>query len=105
MEGVDTVLLTVLGFVVAFGLSFRVSTAYERYNDGRKYWSQLTLTSRNLARLIWLHVVEREDPEHPEYAKRDLLGKISAVNLINAFAVALKHRLRVSCPPCLKFQS
>ncbi|KAK5314644.1 hypothetical protein LTR70_007081 [Exophiala xenobiotica] len=68
--------------------------AYERYNDGRKYWSQLTLTSRNLARLIWLHVVEREDPEHPEYAKRDLLGKISAINLINAFAVALKHRLR-----------
>jgi len=36
-EGIDSVLLTVLGFVVAFGLSFRCSTAYERYNDGRKY--------------------------------------------------------------------
>lgn len=93
-SGIDTVLLTVLGFVVAFGLSFRCSTAYERYNDGRKYWSQLTLTSRNLARLIWLNVEERDDPEHPEYAKQDLLGKVSAINLINAFAVALKHRLR-----------
>lgn len=91
---VDTVLLTVLGFVVAFGLSFRCSTAYERYNDGRKYWSQLTLCSRNLGRLIWLNIEEREDAEHPEYTKQDLLGKIAAINLINAFAVALKHRLR-----------
>ena len=92
--GIDTVLLTVLGFVVAFGLSFRCSTAYERYNDGRKYWSQLTLTSRNLARLIWLNIVEREDAEQPGLTKQDLLGKITAINLINAFAVALKHRLR-----------
>ncbi|KAK5075393.1 hypothetical protein LTS08_001539 [Lithohypha guttulata] len=91
---VDTVLLTVLGFVVAFGLSFRCSTAYERYNDGRKYWSQLTLASRNLARTIWINVDERKDAEHPEYAKQDLLGKVSAIQLINAFAVALKHRLR-----------
>lgn len=83
-----------LGFVVAFGLSFRCSTAYERYNDGRKYWSQLTLCSRNLGRIIWLNIEEREDPEHPEYTKQDLIGKISAINLINAFAVALKHRLR-----------
>jgi len=88
---VDTVLLTVLGFVVAFGLSFRCSTAYERYNDGRKYWSQLTLTSRNLARIFWLNINEREDPE---LAKKDLLGKITAINLINAFAQSLKHRLR-----------
>lgn len=82
-------MLTVLGFVVAFGLSFRCSTAYERYNDGRKYWAQLTLTSRNLGRLIWLNIAEREDNQ-----KRDLLAKLSAINLINAFAVALKHRLR-----------
>lgn len=29
-------LLTVLGFVVALALSFRSSTAYERYSEGRK---------------------------------------------------------------------
>ncbi|KAK5936571.1 hypothetical protein PMZ80_011169 [Knufia obscura] len=54
----------------------------------------LTLAARNLARLIWLHVVERDDPEHPEYAKRYLLSKISAIQLINAFCIALKRRLR-----------
>ena len=89
---VNTVLLTVLGFVVGLALSFRCSTAYERYNDGRKYWSQLTLTSRNLARMIWIHAEERH--EDPEVGKADLLAKITAINLINAFASALKHRLR-----------
>lgn len=91
---VDTVLLTVLGFVVAFGVSFRCSTGYERYNEGRKYWSQLTLSSRNLARIVWLNIPERESEENPNLSKQDLLGKLSAIQLINAFAIALKHRLR-----------
>lgn len=91
--GVNSILLTVLGFVVGLALSFRSTTAYERYNDGRKYWSQLTLTSRNLARLIWVHVHERH-AESEELGKEDLLAKLTAINLINAFAVALKHRLR-----------
>lgn len=91
--GINSLLLTVLGFVVGLALSFRSSTAYERYNDGRKYWSQLTLSSRNLARLIWVHVEERHS-ESEELGKRDLLAKLSALNLLNAFAVALKHRLR-----------
>lgn len=91
--GINSLLLTVLGFVVGLALSFRSSTAYERYNDGRKYWSQLVLSSRNLARLIWIHVGERY-AESEELGKADLLAKLSAINLINAFAVALKHRLR-----------
>lgn len=33
---VDSVLLTVLGFVVGMSLSFRSATAYERYIEGRK---------------------------------------------------------------------
>lgn len=91
--GINSLLLTVLGFVVGLALSFRSSTAYERYNDGRKYWAQLMLTSRNMARLIWIHVEERHS-ESEELGKRDLLEKLSALNLLNAFAVALKHRLR-----------
>jgi putative membrane protein len=91
--GVNSILLTVLGFVVGLALSFRSTTAYERYNDGRRYWSQLSVTSRNLARLIWIHVEERH-AESEELGKKDLLEKLSAINLINAFAVALKHRLR-----------
>ncbi|KAF2195971.1 UPF0187-domain-containing protein [Delitschia confertaspora ATCC 74209] len=88
--GINQLLLTVLGFVVGLALSFRSSTAYERYNEGRKYWAQLTLASENLARLIWVHADEREG----ELAKQDLLAKIGCMNLIVAFSVALKHKLR-----------
>ncbi|KAI4141849.1 MAG: hypothetical protein L6R39_005167 [Caloplaca ligustica] len=90
---VSDLLLTVLGFVVGLGISFRTSSAYERYVDGRKYWAQLSQTSRDLARHIWIHVKERHDTD-PEQGKADLLGKLTALNLIVAFAVALKHRLR-----------
>jgi putative membrane protein len=88
--GISNLLLTVLGFVVGLALSFRSSTAYERYNDGRKYWSQLTLVSQNLARLIWVHADERPG----EFMKEDLLAKLTAINLICSFSVALKHKLR-----------
>ncbi|KAH6872792.1 Bestrophin, RFP-TM, chloride channel-domain-containing protein [Alternaria rosae] len=86
-------LLTVLGFVVGLALSFRSSTAYERYNDGRKYWAQLTFASQNLARLIWIHVDERHEKD-TALGKQDLLAKINCLNLITAYAVALKHKLR-----------
>ncbi|KXL45730.1 hypothetical protein M433DRAFT_536313 [Acidomyces richmondensis BFW] len=87
---ISTVLLTMTGFVVALALSFRSSTAYERYMEGRKYWQQLQLAIRNMSRTIWIHVQER----HAESADLDLLGKLAALQLLNAFAVSLKHRLR-----------
>ncbi|KAI6717204.1 hypothetical protein PZA11_001739 [Diplocarpon coronariae] len=88
--GVSTLLLTVLGFVVGLSLSFRSTTAYERYSEGRKTWATLLILSRTLARYIWIHVSERDG----EQGMDDLLHKISAINLIHAYAVALKHRLR-----------
>ncbi|KAH7007905.1 Bestrophin, RFP-TM, chloride channel-domain-containing protein [Microdochium trichocladiopsis] len=87
--GTTNVLLTVIGFVVGLGLSFRSSTAYERYAEGRRYWSQLTVTCHNLARTIWVHGKER-----PNSAKEDVLSKLTAINLLVAFAVSLKHKLR-----------
>ncbi|KAF2874767.1 UPF0187 domain membrane protein [Massariosphaeria phaeospora] len=87
--GISSTLLTVLGFVVALSLSFRSSTAYERYMEGRKAWTTLTVTSQNLARNIWINAEERE-----EFAKDDLIAKVTALNLIVAFARSLKHRLR-----------
>ncbi|KAE8329871.1 Bestrophin, RFP-TM, chloride channel-domain-containing protein [Aspergillus sergii] len=88
--GINNILLTVTGFVVGLALSFRSSTAYERWADGRKYWSLLIQTSRNLARTIWINTGERGG----ELGKEDLLQKLTAMNLILAFAVALKHKLR-----------
>ncbi|GAM83795.1 hypothetical protein ANO11243_017850 [Dothideomycetidae sp. 11243] len=87
--GVNSILLTITGFVVALGLSFRSATAYERYAEGRRLWGQLTLTCQTLARVIWIHAVERE-----ESVTDDVLGKLTAMNLLVAFAVALKHKLR-----------
>ncbi|KAF1998792.1 UPF0187-domain-containing protein [Amniculicola lignicola CBS 123094] len=87
---VSNLLLTVLGFVVGLAISFRTSSAYERYTEGRKYWSQIIFVSQNLARTIWIHTAEREG----ELGKEDLLAKLSAFNLINAFAVSVKHKLR-----------
>lgn len=96
-------MLTVLGFVVGLGLSFRSSTAYERYAEGRRYWAQLILASQNLGRLFWIHTGERADvPEdrQEENKKREVLEKLTAMNLIVAFSVALKHRLRFEPYTC-----
>lgn len=90
---VNSVLLTVLGFVVGLALSFRSTTAYERFAEGRRYWAQLLLNGRTLSRLIWVHAKERHS-ESEALGKQDLLAKISALQLINVFAVALKHHLR-----------
>ncbi|KAJ9602562.1 hypothetical protein H2200_013105 [Cladophialophora chaetospira] len=89
----DSVLLTITGFVVSLALSFRSQTAYERYSDGRKYWAQLMVTGRSLARIIWIHTKERT-AEGEAQTKADVLAKLTALNLINAYAVSLKHRLR-----------
>jgi len=70
--GINSVLLTVLGFVVGLGLSFRSSTAYERYGEGRKYWAQLILTTQTLGRVFWVHTKEREG----ELKERDVLAKL-----------------------------
>jgi hypothetical protein len=59
------------------------------YSDGRKSWATLSVQSRNLARYIWVHIDER-----PAFSKEDLLSKVTAINLILAFAVSLKHKLR-----------
>ncbi|KAF9085015.1 hypothetical protein BGX27_003641, partial [Mortierella sp. AM989] len=79
-------LVTILGTVVSLLLVFRTNTAYDRYWEGRRLWSQMTLSIRNLTRGIWVCV--REDQT------RDLLEKKSAINLLVAFAFATKHYLR-----------
>ncbi|KAI0997694.1 hypothetical protein K3495_g10496 [Podosphaera aphanis] len=92
---VEPLLITVLGIVVGLSLSFRSSTAYERYSEGRRAWTTLMVATRNMARIIWVQVPERESTaEQPDLAESDLLLKISAINLLATFATALKHKLR-----------
>ncbi|KAG9128323.1 hypothetical protein FRC07_000831 [Ceratobasidium sp. 392] len=90
-------LLTVLGTVLGLVISFRTTSAYDRYWEGRKLWSTISLSSRNLANLIWIHVpTERKSPTPlPKDAKlKAIIEKKSMINLIQAYSVAVKHFLR-----------
>ncbi|KAG0265222.1 hypothetical protein BG011_005265 [Mortierella polycephala] len=79
-------LVSVMGMVVSLLLVFRTNTAYDRFWESRRLWSQLTLCIRNLTRAFWVCVAETET--------RDLLEKKSAINLLVAFSFATKHYLR-----------
>lgn len=87
---VNSILLTVLGFVVSTGLSFRGSTAYERYAEGRRFFASLVTSSQALGRVFWIHAKPLPDVD----MRRQILYKISAMNLVVAYAIALKHSLR-----------
>ncbi|KAF9041949.1 UPF0187-domain-containing protein [Hymenopellis radicata] len=90
-------LLTVLGTVLGLVISFRTSTAYERYQDGRKMWTNITSASRNLAQMIWIHVPNDRLPRDGKPRQTNLesiIEKKTMINLIQAFSVAIKHFLR-----------
>lgn len=95
---IHPIITTVLGILVGFSLNLRSATAYERYMDGRKVWSRLSGVSAALARDIWINVEEREG----NLAKQDLLGKVTFLNMIVTFAVALKHKVRFE--PYIKYE-
>lgn len=94
-------ILTVLGTVLGLVVSFRTSSAYERYGEGRKLWTAIQLASRNLAILIWVQVPEErplkagvtEDPAKNRKLEM-AIEKRSMINLVQAYSVSVKHLLR-----------
>lgn len=72
--------------VLGLLLVFRTNTAYDRFWEGRKSWGTIVVNVRNLARQIWVSVIDRE--------AEDTLGKITTLRLLFAFAVATKLHLR-----------
>jgi putative membrane protein len=46
--------------------------------------------SHSLGRVFWVHTTERSG----EQGRKDVLAKLTAMNLLVTFAVALKHKLR-----------
>jgi len=105
---ISSAMLGVLGGLLGFVVSLRTSSAYERYCEGRRVWSQVFHSSRYLTTLIWLHInnveprkddAPEETPEEKEHREthdtiRSLIEKQSMFNLIIAYAVALKHFCR-----------
>ncbi|KAG8878375.1 hypothetical protein FRB98_006139 [Tulasnella sp. 332] len=97
---IASTLLTVFGTVLGFVISYRTTASFERYNEGRRYWSAVVYGSRLFARTIWFHVPDVPLPadatqqQRSEACARTIVEKKSAINLIEAFAVSLKHYLR-----------
>ncbi|KAG8995487.1 hypothetical protein FRB94_009136 [Tulasnella sp. JGI-2019a] len=94
-------LLTIFGTVLGFVISYRTTASFERYNEGRRYWSSVVFGGRLLASTIWFHVPDEPTTseklsatELAELRTRIIIEKKSAINLIEAFAMALKHYLR-----------
>lgn len=79
-------------FIVALSISFRMSSAYARWWEGRTEWDKISALSRNIARTIWLHVPEQKASS--TVGPSDADTKEHAITLLHAFAVALKHHLR-----------
>lgn len=94
---IQPTLLTVLGTVLGFIISYRTSSSFERYNEGRRYWSTIIYNTRTLSRTIWFHVSDvgvADGETDDEKRARTLVEKKTVLNLIEAFSVAVKHYLR-----------
>ncbi|KAG8757747.1 hypothetical protein FRC14_001576 [Serendipita sp. 396] len=94
---IKSTLLTVLGTVLGFVISYRTSSSFERYNEGRRYWSTIVFNARTMARAIWFHVPDiatNIGASDEEKRARTLVEKKTVLNLTEAFAVAVKHYLR-----------
>jgi ion channel-forming bestrophin family protein len=72
--------------VLGLLLVFRTNTAYDRFWEGRRCWGTLIIAVRNLARQIWVSIIDRE----PD----DLDKKKSTLRLLVAFAISMKLHLR-----------
>ncbi|CCG82203.1 Putative uncharacterized protein [Taphrina deformans PYCC 5710] len=99
---ISPILISTMGFIVGLTLSFRTTTAYQRWWEARTAWDRLFSTSRNLARLIWISVPEPRTKTTAtttvgtaeSEVVRTVLMKKTAVNLVAALAVSLKNHLR-----------
>jgi ion channel-forming bestrophin family protein len=72
--------------VLGLLLVFRTNTAYDRFWEGRKSWGTIVVNTRNLARHIWVGVID--------VTEADRQDKIAALRLLEAFALATKDHLR-----------
>jgi len=103
---IPSVMLTVLGVVIGFVISYRASSGYDRYWMGRTAWGDVMRNARTLSRLIWFHVPLLLTPKTAEERasgkvnrpvsemNKVMAEKRMALDLIEGFAFAVKHHLR-----------
>ncbi|KAJ6482961.1 Bestrophin, RFP-TM, chloride channel-domain-containing protein [Mycena vitilis] len=103
---IPNVMLTVLGVVIGFVISYRAMSGYDRYWMGRLAWSDVIKNARTMGRLIWVHVPPRLTPKTAEETasgkvirsqqelSKAMSEKRMALDLVLGFAVSLKHHIR-----------
>jgi putative membrane protein len=103
---IPNVMLTVLGVVIGFVISYRAMSGYDRYWMGRAAWSDVIKNARTMGRLIWYHVPPRltvkteqetisgKVMRSPQELSKAMAEKRMALDLVLGFAVALKHHIR-----------
>jgi len=80
-------LVGTVAVVVGLLLAFRTNNAYDRYYEGRKLFVSMCTDIRNATRNIWVGVREVDEGDRQEKEKN--------VKLLLAFAIAVKHHLRL----------
>ncbi|KAJ6615405.1 Bestrophin, RFP-TM, chloride channel-domain-containing protein [Mycena sp. CBHHK59/15] len=103
---IPNVMLTVLGVVIGFVISYRAMSGYDRYWMGRGAWSDVIKNARSMGRLIWYHVPPRltvktteetisgQVMRSPQELNKAMAEKRMALDLVQGFTVALKHHIR-----------
>ncbi|KAJ6476312.1 UPF0187-domain-containing protein [Mycena sanguinolenta] len=103
---IPNVMLTVLGVVIGFVISYRAMSGYDRYWMGRAAWSEVIKNARTMGRIVWYHVPPRLTPKtaeetisgqvirSPQELSKVMAEKRMALDLILGFAIALKHHIR-----------
>ncbi len=92
--------IAVLGIVVSLLLAYRTNTAYDKYWEGLRTWSNMVIAIRNMSRCIWVNINVEDYETNPNKVIDDkvktehLVEKKTAVNLLLGFALATKHYLR-----------
>ncbi|KAL7413536.1 Bestrophin, RFP-TM, chloride channel-domain-containing protein [Mrakia frigida] len=86
---------------IGFVISYRTSSAYDRWHEGRRIWSSIVVSSRIWARTVWISTPDslfKIPPTDPEERRRDaaraVIEKVTILNLVQAFGISLKHYLR-----------
>jgi predicted membrane chloride channel (bestrophin family) len=91
-------MLVIFGTVLGLIVSFRGSQSLQRYTEGRKLWTNIILSSRGFSRIVWFQLSDRMPPSQgmseEEQKARAMMEKKTVINLVEAFAVSVKHYLR-----------
>jgi len=90
-------LLKIVGSALGFITATRANGSLALFNEGRTCWSNIILASRTFARTVWFQVSDvlpDSTMSKEEQHARCVVEKKTAINLVEAFGVALKHYLR-----------